>query len=119
MSKPWERHVARGGTRHDWKPPYPFDEAAAKAAGLALAQRALSRDPEVQAAAYAEIAKLGRDPVDLMGEAYRTDGFDLRRHDGPIEELERRRREVKRDYDALQKARPLEAVVTDAEVVDG
>jgi hypothetical protein len=36
------------------------------------------------------------------------------RHDLEIRDLEKRRREVKRDYDALQKNRPLDAPVLDA-----
>jgi hypothetical protein len=118
VSKPWERHVARGGTRHDWEPPFLFDEVAARAAGMALARRAHSGNPEERAAAYAEIAAHGCDPVDLLTEAHSTKGFELQRHEAKIEGLERRRREVKRDYDALQKARPLEAIVADAEVID-
>jgi hypothetical protein len=118
ISKPWEQHRAKGGTRHDWKPPFQFDEAAAKAAGMALARRAHSGNPEDRAVAYAEIAAHGCDPVDLLAEAHGSDDLELRRHEEKIEGLERRRREVKRDFDALKKARPLEAIVADAEVID-
>lgn len=54
---------------------------------------------------------MGLDVVDLMGEAYRTSSEQVYYHDGRGQELERRRREVKRDFDALQKARPVEVGV--------
>lgn len=75
--------------------------------------RAISRDRDAQAVAYQEIAALGPHPVNLMGEAFRAyDGLH-RKHDQKVQELERRRREVKRDYGALPKARPIEGDVID------
>jgi hypothetical protein len=35
------------------------------------------------------------------------------RHDDKYQELERRRRDVKRDFDALQKARPIDAKIVE------
>ena len=49
------------------------------------------------------------EPVDLMSTAYRSRERSIMFHDGKYQELERRHREVKRDYDALQKALPIEA----------
>ncbi|MDU8943251.1 hypothetical protein [Ovoidimarina sediminis] len=110
----WERYVAGGGDEDAWEEPFEFDEAAAEEAGDELATRAVSRDRSIQEAAYAEITELGLEPIELLGEAYRKYNGSHRTHDEKIQELERRRREVKRDYDALQKARPIEG-----EVIEG
>nr|WP_213394996.1 hypothetical protein [Yoonia sp.] len=45
-------------------------------------------------------------------------GRQYRKHDAKIPELERRRREVRRDYDALQSARPLEHRRADHDIPD-
>jgi hypothetical protein len=102
--------VEDGGDEGDWEPT-PFDSDAAEAAGEDLAVRAMSRDLEAQASAYDEVRALGMDPVDIMGEAYRSRNWSVTHHDGKLRELEGRRREVKRDFDALQRARPVEATV--------
>ena len=49
-----------------------------------------------------------------MGEAYRSYEHSVTRHEDKMPELERRRREVMRDFEALRKARPVEA-----EVIEG
>ncbi len=46
-----------------------------------------------------------------MGEAYRSYDRSIINHDRKLPDLERRRREVKRDLDMLQRARPVEAEV--------
>jgi hypothetical protein len=109
------------------------------AVAKSLADRAVSSDTQVRERAYAEISELGMEPVELMGEAYRgtlrssappaftpTDplGHDLPAapeqdltdgsadfHDEKIRQLERRRREVKRDYDQLRQSRPDEGAI--------
>ena len=53
-------------------------------------------------------------PIDLMSEAYVSYLSPSGKHDDKVQELERRRRDVRRDYDALQRARPIEG-----EVIDG
>ncbi len=90
------------------------DLRAALKAFEALADRAVSRDRSEQAGAYEEIAELGMEPLELMAEVYRSWEDSVTDHDKKAQELERRRREVKRDYDALVKARPV-----DAEVIEG
>lgn len=107
-----EAHFDAGGSEEEWKEPR-FDGKAAGRAGDDLAERAISRDPEEQASAYAEITALGMDPVEIMGEAYRSYEEFVVRHEEKIRELEQRRREVKRDFDALQRTRPVEAEVMD------
>jgi hypothetical protein len=108
----WERHVEAGGDEDDWEPTR-FDRDAAEAAGEDLAARAMSRDLEAQAIAYEEVSALGMDPVEIMGEAYRSYDRSVTHHDNRLHELEGRRREVKRDFDALQRVRPVEATVTE------
>lgn len=113
LDEAWERHIEDGGNEDDWEEPS-FDTAAAKDAGEDLAARATSRDPVAQAKAHADITALGMAPLDLMGEAYRSRDGAITRHDIKYKELEHRRRDVKRDFDALQKTRPLEV-----EVIEG
>lgn len=107
----YNRFIEEGGDDEDWEDTVDFDEEAATQAGEDLAARAISHDPDLQRAAYAEITELGYDPVELMSEAYRSGNLPAIRHDEKIQELERRRREVRRDYDALQKARPIEGAI--------
>jgi len=97
-----------------------FDAAAAQAAGEALATQAVSTDPDVQTAAFAQITALGMEPLALMSAAYRMSDYAVEYHDRKIQELERRRREMKRDYDVLQNTRPLDVArdaPVDAEIV--
>ena len=108
-----DTHVEAGGTEEDWDPPN-FDEGPAWAECKALAERAMSHDPKEIAAAYATIRDLGRDPLSLMSEAYRTYESSVAKHEDWLPDLEKRRREVRRDYDLLQNARPL-----DGEVIEG
>jgi len=114
----WEAHAAAGGDADDWEEDE-FDEYAATARARDLAARATSEDPDTQADAEADLAQMGLSTVSLMSEAYAKRSGAAARHDEKLQELERRRREVKRDYDALQKTRPVEAEVADAEVIEG
>ncbi|MGA9252835.1 MAG: hypothetical protein WBV71_10355 [Roseobacter sp.] len=109
-----EKHEAAGGTDDDWEWPFEFDEEAAKEDGQALARNAVSLDPDIFQAACSDIEDMGLDVVEIMGEAYRTREAEVRQHENKLPDLERRRREVMRDYDALQRARPIEA-----EVIEG
>ena len=113
----WDQHMAKGGSEDDWKEPFTFDEEAASKAGQALAKKAVSQDRDVFQSACAEIEDMGLDVVELMGEAYRTHDPSVIRHEHRLPALERRRREVMRDYEALQKARPLDLEVAEAEVI--
>ncbi|MGJ8561887.1 MAG: hypothetical protein ACSHX3_16860 [Litorimonas sp.] len=110
----WEAHLAAGGVEANWETPYRFDRAVAEAVGDDLARRAVSSDRDAQEQAYAEITELGLEPVEVMGEAYRSMDRSITKHDQQLPDLERRRREVKRDFDMLQRARPEEA-----EVIEG
>ena len=110
LDEAWDRHVAAGGDEDDWEPTR-FNREAAEAVGEDLATRAMSRDPGAQARAYEEVRALGMDPIEIMGDAYRSHDRSVTHHDQKLRELEGRRREVKRDFDALQRARPVEATV--------
>lgn len=110
----WDAHVAAGGSKDDWNPRIRSDRDAAGAEVEALAKRAVSKDLNLQEQAYAEIRELGLEPIELMGEAYRSNDRSIITHDQKLPDLERRRREVKRDFDMLQRARPVEA-----EVIEG
>jgi hypothetical protein len=115
----WERFIEDGGDEDDWEEPFEFDKAAAEERAHDLAARAVSPDRTLQAAAQAELVEIGLSPLDLMGAAYEKERAGWPRHDAKVKELEIRRREVKRDYDALQAARPVEAEVAEVEVVEG
>lgn len=109
----WQEFAEAGGEEDDWE--YEgFDIEAAQEQAEELAARAASPDRKVLAKARDEIVELGLEPVALMSEAYLVWNSGVEKHDEKIQHLERRRREVRRDYDALQKARPLEAEVIDA-----
>ena len=109
LDEAWDAHEAEGGTEDDWEDDFFFDEEAAREAGLTLAQNAVSRDPDTFQAACAEIEGMGLEVLALMSGAYLGYETAVTKHEDKLPELERRRREVMRDYDALQKARPVEA----------
>ena len=111
LDEAWDAHEAKGGTEDDWEDPFSFDRKAAWAAGQTLAQNAVSRDPDTFQASGAEIAGMGLNIVDLMSVAYVSNTDSVAKHETKLPDLERRRREVMRDYDALQRARPVEAQV--------
>ncbi len=110
----WEAHERAGGTEEDWETSVSFDRAAAEAKGRDLSAQTISQGASERAAANAQIEAMGLNVIELMGEAYRTSGAQVRHHDTKGSELERRRREVRRDFDVLQKHRPI-----DAEVIEG
>lgn len=110
----WDQYVSDGGKEDDWEAPFKFDAAAATRTADDLLARATAIDRDVQEAAYAEIVDLGLAPIDLMSEAYHDKLNPGTRHDEKIQELERRRRKVKRDFDVLQKVRPMDGEVVDA-----
>ena len=105
----WDAWIAAGKDEDDFQD-RPFDPGAACEEGKALAARAVARDPEIVAAAEAEIAALGMDVLALLAEIYVGMSNASRFHDKKIAELEGRRREVKRDLDALQAARPVDVI---------
>ena len=109
LDEAWDAHEAEGGTEDNWEDDFSFNLEAAREASLTLGQNAVSRDHDTFQAACAEIEGMGLDVLDLMSRAYRSFEASVTKHEDKLPELERRRREVMRDYDALQKARPVEA----------
>ena len=107
----WEKHAQAGGTNDDWEEPFDFDENKSKTEGAALAKKAVSNNPKTSKAASKEIEEMGLDALEVMGGAYRSAAPLITHHEEKLQELERRRREVKRDFDALQSARPVEGKV--------
>ncbi|MBF9045529.1 hypothetical protein LSUCC0031_00195 [Rhodobacterales bacterium LSUCC0031] len=114
----WEAHVEAGGDEDDWEDPYPFDRQAASERVAALVEGIISHDTAEQAAAERALTDLGVPLLDLMGEAYAEPHGQATRHDAKAQELERRRREVMRDYAALQRARPIDHAQTDDDIED-
>jgi len=113
-----DAHDTAGGAGFEPAPVALFDKEKAEIEGKDLAKRAISSDHKMQAVAYAEISGLGMDPLQVMSEAYRTSDLRVAHHHLEIQQLERRRREVKREFDALQKVRRLDAQIIDASVLE-
>ena len=114
INRLWDAHLAAGGSGEDWQDPIRFNYDAANVEGAELARRAVSTDLSEQELAYAEITDLGLEPVEVMSEAYRSHDRSITVHDQKLPELERRRREVKRDFDMLQRSRPIQV-----EIIEG
>jgi hypothetical protein len=110
----WDKYIAAGGDEDKWEDPFTFDEAAARKKADDLATRVTSPDPDVQTTAQDEMLELGLEPLQLMSDAYLKSNTPAVKHDLKVQQLEGRQREVKRDYDLLQKTRPV-----DGEIIDG
>jgi hypothetical protein len=114
----WEAHKEANGSEGDWKDPHPFDRQSASEQVAAHVEGVLSPDAGRQAEAQRALTELGVPLLDLMGEAYAETHGQAHRHDAKAQELERRRREVLRDYAALQRARPIDHAQTDGNIED-
>jgi len=87
-----------------------FDKKAARRAGEALALRAVDPNPETALKAENEIAGLGMDLLSVLANVFATWNSHAGYHDRKIAELEKRKRDVKRDLDALRSLRPAEII---------
>ena len=76
-----------------------------------LPKRALDPNPEIASKAHQELEEMGIDLLDLMGKSLSSGNYDLHFHEIKLPQLETRRRQVRSDFDALQKARPITAEV--------
>lgn len=103
----WDKFIAAGGDRDAWKDPYPFDRDATEERVAKLVEDVLSHEATIQAQSHQALTEMGVDLLGLMGAAYAETYGEAVRHDTKTQELERRR-EVRRDYDAIQRARPIE-----------
>jgi hypothetical protein len=79
---------------------------AATTAKAGLASREFSNDHTTQAAATAKLTACNMELMGLISVAYCTSEHAFIDHNGKVQELERRRREEKCNYDALQNDRP-------------
>ena len=62
---------------------------------------------------------MGLKPIELMSETYGSKNIILIQHEEQLQGLERRRREVKRDFDTLQRMRSVKSSSMEAMVIDG
>jgi hypothetical protein len=90
-----------------------FDRATAHEMGEALASRLVSVSTETSSQAEQELTALGMDAVSLMAEIYQQHSYTLAQFEDRIADLERRRRQVRADLDALQAARSRQPQVID------
>lgn len=114
----WKRHVEAGGTEKTWNEPPDFDKGAAERRATMLLADAQAPDAAVRSEALHQFEAMGVNLTDILSQAYLADtrGSTARvsRHADAIMALEKRRREVLRDYTALTGIRPIEA-----EVIEG
>ena len=114
----WKRHEEAGGTEDTWTEPPEFDEDAAVKGSSELLANAQASDPTTRAEALHQIQAMGINLSDVLSQAHLGAEFGPQaraaRLADEIVALEKRRREVLRDYAALTKIRPIEA-----EVIEG
>ncbi|EAQ06410.1 hypothetical protein [Yoonia vestfoldensis] len=114
----WRAFIDAGGYKNDWQEPHLPNKDVADAFKRTLDDRCMTNDPVALTELEADLAAMGIFTVTLMSAAYASTSGTLAKHDAKIPELERRRREVRRDYDALQSARPLEHLRADHDIPD-
>jgi len=111
----WNAHLATGGDKNSFKASVRKDEDTWLERADDLAERATTLDKVTATQAHAELVALGIDPSVILYEAY----FDpsTRNKLDRLEErqkiLERRRRELERDFRRLQDRRPIEGEATE------
>lgn len=107
----WDAHLEAGGSEHTFTPSIKrtADEWAEHAEDLAARATSLVTDTAKQA--HAELSSMGIDASTITyaaffepGTTHRLDRLEERQHT-----LERRRRELQRDYERLRERRPIEA----------
>ena len=111
----WEAHEAAGGGEDSFKATAKYDPGTWSEQADDLAERATTLDKITATQAHSELLALGIDPSVILYEAY----FDpsTRNKLDRLEErqkiLERRRRELERDFRRLQDRRPIEGEATE------
>jgi hypothetical protein len=100
----------RAGKTHESYVNRPFDRKAMRLEGEALALRAVDPDPEIVMEAENEIAALGMDLLSILAEVMAGSHTTATYHNLKIPVLEKRRREVMKDFEDLQSLRPIEAM---------
>lgn len=107
----FQNYLNDGGSPQDWEYEYELDEEYVKSQGQDFAVAALSKDPKKRRKALKEIDELDIDLEISLGEAYSNQYGTAFKHEEAVKELEKRRREVMRDYEALQRLRPIDVEV--------
>lgn len=111
----WKEHVKRGGTEDDWDGEPEFDLSSAEEFAGDLVDRATSIHMSERFQAWAEMQELDANFTEISSAAYFPKNYQLKdqlaKHDASIAALEKRRREVMRDYETLQRVRPIEEQV--------
>lgn len=116
----FHKWVSAGNDPDEWKGE-PFDESDAKADALELGRQALSTDPDELAKLEAKLAAMEVDVVYLMAQVNIHVSVTAQNLAVQIRNLEKLRREITADFDALQKASPVRAAmeaIEDAEVIE-
>ena len=108
MDAHYEVFMKEGGVRNDWDAPYDFDSAAAAERVAVVVEDAFSCDAKVRENAYQAMREIGFDPQEQLSMALTSDYGRAPRHDEALQNLEKRRREVMRDYERLQMMRAIE-----------
>jgi hypothetical protein len=111
----WDAHVAAGGTEDNWEPAVKYDRSTWSEQAEDLAERATRLDRVTATQAHAELMALGIEQSLILHEAY-VDPMTRNRLDRLEDRqriLERRRRELERDYRRVQDRRPIEGEATE------
>ena len=106
-----EAHIEAGGSAQNWRYGYYLDEDIERDEGRDLAERALSKNSKERNEALKEIDELDIDFELALGTAYTYQHGSAVAHEEAVKDLEKRRREVMRDYEALQRMRPIDVEV--------
>ena len=101
LDEAWSAFEADGGSEDDWDPE-PFDKERVTREARDLARDALSNDLEIAMEASRTLRDMGVDAVLVMAEAQLKLGKSVLRIDEDIRILERRRREINKDYKTLK-----------------
>lgn len=118
----WQAFVEDGGSEDEWQDPHPFDNEREWERISVIFDATTCTDPARREDALKAVEDMGLSLEEVIAHAYADAEGDAPRHDAKVQELERRRREVLRDYEAIQRARPIyqgidRSAVDDAEVV--
>lgn len=116
----FHKWVSAGNDPDEWEGE-PFDESDATAGALELARQARSTDPDELAKLDAKLSAMEVDVVYLMAQVNIHVSLAAQNLGIQIRNLEKRRREIKAEFDALQKASPVRAAmeaIEDAEIVE-
>jgi hypothetical protein len=99
--------------RDQFEVPYEFDRMPAETEAEDLIQRLYSKEPETKKCAHYDLSVSFKHAEDILADQYKR-GNIFQMHSDRIATLEERRRDLKKDYDRLQKFTPIEAIAEEA-----